>query len=126
MDNADSESDEEIMEKPSDKTVHDQFEVVVDEHQTDCKKCEIKMTLPYLTKYEKARILSIRTLQITQGSALFIQRDWDQFQNMTSFEIAEEELEQRTLPFKVRRFFSDKSYEEWSLGELKEVNNYQT
>ena len=94
-------------------------------NQTGCKRREVKMTLPYLTKYEKARILALRTLQITQGSALYIQRDWEEFQDMTALEIAEEELEQRTLPFKVTRFFSDKSYEEWSLDELKEVKNGQ-
>ena len=123
MEVADSETEGEIHEKTPHKTRLDQFDVVIDENQTDGKKCENKMTLPYLTKYEKTRILAIRTLQITQGSALYIKRDWEEFQDMTAHEIAEAELEERTLPFKVRRFFSDNSYEEWKLDELKEVNN---
>ena len=80
------------------------------------------MTLPILTKYEKTRILSLRANQIIRGSDLFIELYPEKLAKMNAMEIAEEELEMRSLPFKIRRFFPDQTYEEWSLTELKQDN----
>ena len=85
---------------------------------------EERMTLPILTKYEKARILGLRANQIIKGSPLFIDLDLEDLKKMTALGIAERELALRMIPFKIRRFFPDNTFEDWSLGELKECTGF--
>lgn len=51
-----------------------------------------------LTRYEKARILGARSLQIEQGAPTFVETNTNK-----PLEIAKEELEEGKLPITVRR-----------------------
>ncbi len=73
-----------------------------------------RSTLPFLTKYEKARILGARALQISLGAPIMIN-----LENQTdSLEIASKELKERKIPIVIRRYLPSGKYEDWHLDEL--------
>ena len=75
-------------------------------------------TTPFLTKYEKARIIGARALQISKNSPILISTDT--LGNETDpIVIAEMELREGKIPFIIRRYLPDGSYEDWPVKELK-------
>ncbi|KAK2198408.1 bifunctional Archaeal Rpo6-eukaryotic RPB6 RNA polymerase subunit/RPB6-omega subunit-like superfamily/RNA polymerase [Babesia duncani] len=93
-----------------------------------------RITSPYMTKYEKARIIGTRALQISLNAPITIPVDTSadvaesqSFSFAESLEasaaidplvIAERELYQKTVPFIVRRYLPNGSYEDWKVEEL--------
>ncbi|AFZ81438.1 DNA-directed RNA polymerase subunit I, putative [Theileria equi strain WA] len=93
-----------------------------------------RITSPYLTKYEKARIIGTRALQISLNAPITIPIDStdagdDGMHSVGDFGdtqtaaidpliIAERELYQKTVPFIVRRYLPNGSYEDWRIEEL--------
>ncbi len=74
-----------------------------------------RTTTPYLTKYEKARIIGARALQISKNAPIFVNAE-----NETDpILIAEKELREHKIPFIIRRFLPDGSYEDWAVKDLK-------
>ncbi|KAF2643419.1 RNA polymerase Rpb6 [Massarina eburnea CBS 473.64] len=77
-------------------------------------KPEDRKTTPYLTKYEKARILGTRALQISGNAPVLID-----VEGMTDpLEIALKELKEKKIPLVVRRYLPDGFYEDWTVEEL--------
>ncbi len=75
-------------------------------------------TTPFLTKYEKTRIIGARALQISKNSPILISTDI--LGNETDpIAIAEMELREGKIPFIIRRYLPDGSYEDWPVKELK-------
>ncbi|KAF2254851.1 hypothetical protein BU26DRAFT_385337, partial [Trematosphaeria pertusa] len=73
-----------------------------------------RVTTPYMTKYEKARILGTRALQISGNAPVLID-----VEGMTDpLEIAAKELNEGKIPLVVRRYLPDGFYEDWSCEEL--------
>lgn len=70
---------------------------------------------PFLTQFEKTRILGFRTNQLAQGARPFIPVPEHV---KTTLEIAKLELEQRRLPFIVKRPMPDGTFEYWRLSDL--------
>ena len=81
------------------------------------QKTKEKKTLPFLTKYEKARIIGLRTQQLSTGAIPMI--DTEIFNS--ALEVAEEELKQRKIPFIIRRVFPNGDIEDWKIEEFKTV-----
>lgn len=73
-------------------------------------------TLPFLTKYEKARILGERAKQLDAGAQPFIQVDPTV---IDSYLIAMSELEQKKIPFIVKRPLPNGGCEYWKLKDLE-------
>lgn len=73
-------------------------------------------TLPFLTKYEKTRILGERTHQINSGATPFIQVESD---IIDGYLIALAELEQKKIPFIVKRPLPNGGCEYWKLKDLE-------
>lgn len=70
---------------------------------------------PFLTLYEKTKILGFRANQLSQGARPYV----DVPEYMTNvLEIAHLEIEQRRLPFIVKRPMPDGSFEYWRLSDL--------
>lgn len=70
---------------------------------------------PFLTVYERTKILGTRANQIADGARPFIVVP----DHMTDpLEIAKVELEQRRLPFIVKRPMPDGTFEYWRLSDL--------
>ncbi|CAH7689632.1 DNA-directed RNA polymerase II subunit F [Phakopsora pachyrhizi] len=73
-----------------------------------------RTTTPYMTKYERARILGTRALQISMNAPVLVPLEGES----DPLEIAMKELSQRKIPLIVRRYLPDGSYEDWSVSEL--------
>ena len=73
-----------------------------------------KRTSPYMTKYERARIIGTRALQISMNAPVMVDTE-----GMTDpMAIAEKEINAKLVPFVVRRFLPDGTYEDWKVSEL--------
>ena len=73
-------------------------------------------TVPYLTKYERTRVLGQRTKQINDGARPYIENT----QNiLDGYLIAEKELEQKKIPFIIRRPLPSGGSEYWKLSDLE-------
>jgi len=75
---------------------------------------EDRITTPYMTKYERARILGTRALQISMNAPVMVELEGE----TDPLQIALKELRHRKIPITVRRYLPDMSYEDWNVDEL--------
>ncbi|KAJ4954906.1 hypothetical protein NE237_011689 [Protea cynaroides] len=73
-----------------------------------------RKTSKYMTKYERARILGTRALQISMNAPVMVELEGE----TDPLEIAMKELRERKIPFTIRRYLPDGSYEDWGVDEL--------
>ena len=73
-----------------------------------------KITTKYLTKYERARVLGTRALQISMNAPVMVDLDGE----IDPLKIAEKELRERKIPIIIRRYLPDGTYEDWGIDEL--------
>lgn len=73
-----------------------------------------RITTKYMTKYERARVLGTRALQIAMCAPLMVELDGE----IDPLTIAMKELKARKIPFIIRRYLPDGSFEDWGLDEL--------
>ncbi|CAL1405036.1 unnamed protein product [Linum trigynum] len=73
-----------------------------------------RKTSKFMTKYERARILGTRALQISMNAPVMVELEGE----TDPLEIAMKELRQRKIPFTIRRYLPDGSYEDWGVDEL--------
>ncbi|GAA5992751.1 hypothetical protein JCM10908_006916 [Rhodotorula pacifica] len=78
------------------------------------KANEERVTTPYMTKYERARILGTRALQISMNAPVLVPLEGES----DPLQIAQKELTAKKIPLIVRRFLPDGSYEDWLVSEL--------
>ena len=74
-----------------------------------------RTTSPYMTKYEKARLLGTRALQISMNAPVMVALDEGEDDPLV---IAGKELALKKLPLSVRRWLPDGGYEDWAADEL--------
>ncbi|XXH04996.1 hypothetical protein Hte_011420 [Hypoxylon texense] len=75
---------------------------------------EDRATTPYMTKYERARILGTRALQISMNAPVLVDIEGES----DPLQIAIKELRAKKIPLIVRRYLPDGYYEDWSVEEL--------
>ena len=73
-----------------------------------CKSQKITVGPPTLTRFEKARIMGARALQLSQGAPPFISIPKSA---RISLDISMEELEQRVIPITIRRVLPNGDYQ---------------
>ena len=73
-----------------------------------------KITTQYMTKYERARILGTRALQIAMCAPVMVELDGE----TDPLQIATKELKARKIPIIIRRFLPDGSFEDWPIDQL--------
>uniref|UniRef100_A0A6C0EK30 Uncharacterized protein n=1 Tax=viral metagenome TaxID=1070528 RepID=A0A6C0EK30_9ZZZZ len=75
-----------------------------------------KKTLTYaLTKFERAKLIGIRAQMLANGSMATV----DVPKNIIhTKEIAKLELEQKKMPLLIRRYYSDRNFEDYRLEDL--------
>jgi DNA-directed RNA polymerase subunit K/omega len=78
---------------------------------------ELHKTISILTKYEKSKIIGIRAKQINNGAKIFIPNVSNEI--IDGFLIAQLELEQKRLPFILRRPLPNGASEYWCLRDLE-------
>ena len=88
---------------------HEQVEIT-------SKDDQIVIGPPMLTRFEKARIMGARTLQLSLGAPVFIEIP----KNATSsLEIAMDELKQRVIPIVIKRTLPNGDYQHLSLDQFE-------
>ena len=73
-------------------------------------------TSKYLSKYEKTRIISERVQQLANGSTSYLKNP-ESYSSI--YDIAIAELNQKKLPFILKRIVSSEIIEFWKLEELQ-------
>jgi DNA-directed RNA polymerase I, II, and III subunit RPABC2 len=73
-----------------------------------------RVTTRYLTKYERARVLGTRALQVSLNAPVMVDLDGE----TDPLRIAEKELRERKIPIIIRRYLPDGSHEDWGVDEL--------
>ena len=90
--------------------VKDNFGIIID---------PLHKTIPYLTKYEKARIIGQRAKQIENGAKPFVKVPEN---IIDGYIIAELELQQKILPFIIRRPIPGGGCEYWNIKDLEIIS----
>ena len=80
---------------------------------------ELHRTVPFVTKYEKARILGIRAKQINFGADSFVSVPDD---IIDGYSIAKLEYKQRKIPFIIRRPLPNGASEYWKFADLEQIS----
>jgi DNA-directed RNA polymerase subunit K/omega len=91
------------------KVVRDQNGIIVD---------DLHRTLPYLTKYERTRILGQRAKQINSGATPFVKVPENV---IDGYLVAELELKQKRIPFIIRRPLPNGGSEYWNIKDLENI-----
>jgi DNA-directed RNA polymerase subunit K/omega len=89
------------------KVTRDEFNIIID---------PLHKTIPYLTKYEKTRILGQRAKQIECGAKPLVKVPEN---IIDGYIIAELELQQKKIPFIIRRPLPNGGCEYWNLKDLE-------
>jgi DNA-directed RNA polymerase I, II, and III subunit RPABC2 len=78
-----------------------------------------KKTSPYLSRYERAKVISIRAQQLSIGKQPQIEVDSN---NINHLEIALQELKEKKIPNNIIRKLPDNTVEIWAAKDL--INLY--
>jgi len=92
------------------KVVRDKNGIIID---------DLHKTIPYLTKYERTRILGQRAKQINSGGTPFVKVPENV---IDGYLIAELELQQKRIPFIIRRPLPNGGSEYWNVRELENID----
>lgn len=79
---------------------------------------KLHRTIPILTKFEKTRVLGLRAKQIDEGAVPFVKLPNNVIDGYT---IAIQELEQKKIPFIIRRPLPNGGSEYWKLSDLEVI-----
>ena len=109
----------EILYKHHPETILDYVESVITEVPLQAappgEKDKKHMSPPFLTVYERTKILGTRANQLADGAMPFVAVP----EYMTKpLDIAKLELEQRRLPYIIKRPMPDGTFEYWRLSDL--------
>ena len=75
---------------------------------------EKRTCTPYMTKYERARVLGTRAQQISMGAPVLVDLEGE----TDPLQLALKELREKRMPLVVRRYLPDGCYEDWTCQEL--------
>ena len=92
------------------KIVRDKNGIIID---------DLHKTIPYLTKYEKSRILGQRAKQINSGATAFVKVPE---KVIDGYLIAELELQEKRIPFIIRRPLPNGGSEYWKVNDLENIS----
>ncbi|KAJ9463982.1 putative DNA-directed RNA polymerases I [Diplonema papillatum] len=110
-DEDDEDEDDDAEEEPADKSGVQ----LVDRHDAvNVRPISERITTRFLTKYERARVLGIRALQISMGAPIKIELEGE----TDPLIIASKELREKKVPIIIRRNLPDGSFEDWPIDEL--------
>lgn len=80
-----------------------------------------RITPSFLTKYEKARVIGTRALQISKNAPVLVDLGKDDIDPII---IAEKELAEKKIPFVIRRYLPGDTYEDWKVSELHIIERF--
>jgi len=91
------------------RVIRDQHGIIID---------PLHKTLPFITKYEKTRILGERATQLNAGAKSFIEVEPD---IIDGYVIALKEFEEKKIPFILKRPLPNGGVEYWKLEDLEVI-----
>ena len=94
---------------------------IVKRDENDLVIDEYHKTIPILTKYERARILGLRITQLNKGARPYINVTKNKI--IDNHIIAEQELNEKRLPFIIMRPIPNGGKEYWRLEDLEVIVN---
>uniref|UniRef100_A0A8B9REM4 DNA-directed RNA polymerases I, II, and III subunit RPABC2 n=1 Tax=Astyanax mexicanus TaxID=7994 RepID=A0A8B9REM4_ASTMX len=103
-----------IQNKPKNTRWEDQENVQILPAGEGQQANQKRITTPYMTKYERARVLGTRALQIAMCAPVMVELEGE----TDPLQIAMKELKSRKIPIIIRRYLPDGSYEDWGCDEL--------
>lgn len=115
-DNADEffEEDDQLDEVQDGQADGEKIELLQQEEVGQAVDKDKRITTPFMTKYERARVLGTRALQISMCAPIMVE-----LENETDpLQIAMKELKSKKIPLIIRRYLPDGSFEDWSIDEL--------
>lgn len=88
---------------------------IININETYINYSQKKKTTPsFITKFEKAKILGIRSEMISNGSPPLVQTDFSD-----SYDIAKQEYLEKKIPLIIRRYLPNNTYEDWKLSDFE-------
>ncbi|KAL5010454.1 hypothetical protein ScPMuIL_012759 [Solemya velum] len=116
LDNLDDDldADEEPLDEPIEETPGDGNIEVLPAEGGQMVEPQKRITTKYMTKYERARVLGTRALQIAMCAPLMVELEGE----TDPLVIAMKELKARKIPLIIRRYLPDGSFEDWGVDEL--------
>ena len=96
--------------------------IIKKKYSEECK-CDViddenHITIPILSKYERARVLGLRARQINTGSLVFTDVDEEE---IDGYKIAEKELNEKKIPFIIKRPLPSGKCEYWRVSDLEQI-----
>ena len=88
--------------------------------ETEDFKIKNQRMLKLITKYEKVKMIGIRTMQLEYGAEPKI--NWKQYNLESPYEIACKEFELKVIPFSIRRYITRDFYSDFKLKNLQFLN----
>ncbi|CAD6217217.1 GSCOCG00004729001-RA-CDS [Cotesia congregata] len=110
----DEEDDNLDLEQHDDDAADGHFDVLPSGESSASVTKSKRITTRYMTKYERARVLGTRALQIAMCAPVMVELEGE----TDPLQIAMKELKQRKIPIVIRRYLPDNSYEDWGIDEL--------
>uniref|UniRef100_A0A914XUE7 RPB6 homolog n=1 Tax=Panagrolaimus superbus TaxID=310955 RepID=A0A914XUE7_9BILA len=114
MDDGDYADDDEMPEDADLEAAEDEGERVQLLEAGGAIAAQERVTTPFMTKYERARVLGTRALQIAMGAPVMVEMEGE----TDPLEIARKELKEQKVPIIIRRYLPDGSFEDWGIEEL--------
>ena len=90
----------------------EEVEILADDVKV--KKKEDYVSRKHMTRYERARVLGTRALQLSLRAPPMVEIGAES----DPLRIAMKELQEGVIPIKIRRYLPDGSYEDWSANEM--------
>ena len=87
---------------------------VEDENEFVAKPKRERRTRPVLSKFERAKVLALRAEQIDRGTPALVEK----LAGDGALATAEREFAAGRIPFIIRRYLPDGTFEDWKLDEL--------
>eukprot|EP01017_Pseudomicrothorax_dubius_P015050 TRINITY_DN1750_c0_g4_i2.p2 TRINITY_DN1750_c0_g4~~TRINITY_DN1750_c0_g4_i2.p2 ORF type:complete len:150 (+),score=54.62 TRINITY_DN1750_c0_g4_i2:67-516(+) len=115
---SEEEDDEERSQQGEDGRDVDIMEKIMEDRGTKATDPLDRRTPRFLTKYERARIIGVRAAQIARNAPIFVNAEDEK----DPLKIAEQELREKRIPFMIRRYLPDGSYEDWAINDLELID----
>ena len=104
-----------VIEDDADVKIYRHDELGVDKVYENYYSKE-KRTSPFLSKYERTKIIGVRMQQLAEGAKPVI--DITALRVVNPRTIAMAEFVEKCIPLMIRRYLPDNTYEDWRLSDL--------
>ncbi len=110
----DMDDDDDVLDEVQEPESGERIELMTQDEHAGGVEPSKRITTPFMTKYERARVLGTRALQISMCAPIMVELEGE----IDPLQIAMKELKAKKIPIIIRRYLPDGSWEDWSIDEL--------